>query len=168
MSCYYFDSSALAKKYINEAGSDWVLNITATVSRNQLITSLITSVEVVAAIAKGGRMGALSDDDMHEAILAFKKELHQNVYSTLAVTQQIVDKAMNLAEEHGLRAYDSVQLSSALELQSERELEGLSPVDFVSCDLKLNAAAESEGLNVINPQTLHKPDLPEPKRQNDS
>jgi predicted nucleic acid-binding protein len=29
MPCYYFDSSALVKRYVNEIGSAWVQNITA-------------------------------------------------------------------------------------------------------------------------------------------
>jgi predicted nucleic acid-binding protein len=30
MSCYYLDASALVKRYVNEVGSQWILNIAAT------------------------------------------------------------------------------------------------------------------------------------------
>jgi len=58
---------------------------------------------------------------------------------------------MNLAEKHGLKGYDSIQLSTALELHTDRSITGSPPLTFVSADDKLNAAAQAEGLLVENP-----------------
>jgi hypothetical protein len=60
---------------------------------------------------------------------------------------------MGLAEKHGLRGYDSVQLAAALELQAARTLASLPSVTFVSADDKLNTAAVLEGLLVESPNT---------------
>jgi len=67
------------------------------------------------------------------------------------VTEHLIDLAMNLAERHSLRGYDSVQLAAALELQAVRAANSLSPITFVCADDKLNAAATTEGLSVENP-----------------
>lgn len=58
---------------------------------------------------------------------------------------------MTLAEKHGLRGYDSVQLAAAVELQIVRNSLSLSGITFVCADDHLNVAAVAEGLLVENP-----------------
>lgn len=58
---------------------------------------------------------------------------------------------MALAEAHGLRGYDAVQLAAGRELNTLCNAFSLPPVTFVSADFELNAAAASEGLIVENP-----------------
>jgi predicted nucleic acid-binding protein len=61
------------------------------------------------------------------------------------------DQAIEVAERHRLRAYDCLQLATALLLQEQRVPFELSPLVLVSSDAELNAAAEGEGLNVEDP-----------------
>ena len=58
---------------------------------------------------------------------------------------------MTLAEQHGLRGYDAVQLAAALELHAVRNRMGLTPLTFVSADSALNTASQTEGLMVDDP-----------------
>ena len=51
---------------------------------------------------------------------------------------------------HGLRAYDAVQLATAIELHKQWLDAGVSVV-LVSADQELNAAATAEGLAVEDP-----------------
>jgi hypothetical protein len=104
----------------------------------------------VAAVAKRQRLGSISAGDATQAINAFKAHF-QSQYLVMAVTREIVNHAMGLAERHALRGYDAVQLATALELHAERRTVGLSPFIFVSADNDLNAAATQEGLAVENP-----------------
>jgi len=60
---------------------------------------------------------------------------------------------MALAEAHGLRGYDAVQLAAALELNMLYKAGGLPPILFISADTQLNAAAITEGLLVDDPNT---------------
>jgi hypothetical protein len=62
--------------------------------------------------------------------------------------------AVLLARSHGLRAYDAVQLASAIDIQRDHRDAGLAPVTLVSADRDLNAAATAEGLPVEDPN-LH-------------
>jgi len=58
---------------------------------------------------------------------------------------------MSAARAHGLRAYDSVQLAAALEVQRSHQNVGLGLVTLVSADRDLNTAATAEGLAVEDP-----------------
>ena len=58
---------------------------------------------------------------------------------------------MSLATKYALRGYDAVQFAAVLEANDESIANGLSPLTLVSADTELNNAAQSEGLNVENP-----------------
>lgn len=67
-------------------------------------------------------------------------------------TPTVVESAMHLAEKHGLRGYDAIQLASALSVQSELNVNDVNLSTFISSDVNLNRAALVEGLGVENPQ----------------
>jgi predicted nucleic acid-binding protein len=90
--------------------------------------------------------------DVQAAATRFKADF-QNRYQIVEVTEQIVSRAMTLAEKHVLRGYDAVQLAAALELQAARDSLALSPINFVCADDKLNEAAAKEGLTPENPNS---------------
>jgi predicted nucleic acid-binding protein len=70
------------------------------------------------------------------------------------ILSPVILRAMNLAENHGLRGYDAVQLAVALQIQAERLNAGVTGFTFVSADQGLNNAAVAEGLTVDDPN-LH-------------
>ena len=55
MADYYFDSSALVKRYINETGSTWVGGLFDSGLEHEAFIGAITPVEIVAAIARRAR-----------------------------------------------------------------------------------------------------------------
>src|SRR5713226_10180555 len=57
---YFFDSSALVKRYAQETGSAWVEALTDPQAGHGLCLARIPAVEVVAAVAHRQRGGALS------------------------------------------------------------------------------------------------------------
>lgn len=150
MTTYYFDSSGIVKRYVAELGSTWVVAKTDPASGNEVCASLISGAEVVAAICKRGRLGSITLQDVTNALAAFKGEFRLN-FIVLHIFDRIVDHAMTLAEKHGLRGYDSVQLATALNFHAKRSLNNLPPLVFVSGDDKLNAAARAEDLPIENP-----------------
>ncbi len=149
MSHYYFDSSALVKRYLNETGTTWVRSLFGS-SSNTVYTVRISGAEVVAAIFRSVRIGSIAASDADAAVVQFKADLSIR-YQMVEVTEPIIDSAMLLAEKYGLRGYDSVQLAAALILQRLRMFLSLPPIIFVCADNKLNAAASAEGFMVENP-----------------
>lgn len=146
------DSSCLVKRYVNESGSQWVLSITDPVARNEIYTVRITGVEVISAVSRRKRDGTIVSADAAMIIATLKNDL-LNEYRIIEVTEQLVNRAMTLAETYGLRGFDAVQLAAACEVQVLCITSGIPPLSFLSADKGLNAAATAEGLSVDDPNT---------------
>lgn len=69
------------------------------------------------------------------------------------VKRYVIDRAMLLAEQHGLRRYDAVYLAAALEVQDARASQNLPAMIFVSADNEQLRAAQAQGLFIENPNT---------------
>ena len=152
MVVYFFDSSALVKRYAHETGSAWVLAITEPTAGHSLYIARITAVEVVSAMARRQRGGSVSETDAATAMLDFRHDLsHQ--YRVVEITPTVITRAMELAEAHSLRGYDAVQLAAALVVQNMRQTLGLPALELVSADRDLNDAATTEDLTVDNPNS---------------
>ena len=147
---YYMDSSCLVKRYVNEIGSGWVLSITNPVAGNEIYIVRITGVEVVSAISRRKRDGTIISADAAMVIATLKNDL-LNEYQIIEVTEQLVNRAMTLAETYGLRGFDAVQLAGACEVQALCSASGIPPLSFLSADKGLSAAAIAEGLSVDDP-----------------
>lgn len=62
MNSYYFDSSALIKRYLEEAGSSWVREQFAHPPTSSVFISELTLVEVAAALARHEREKSITSD----------------------------------------------------------------------------------------------------------
>lgn len=149
MSHYYFDSSALVKRYVIEDGTDWV-QVLCRDEANTVYTARNSAAEIVAAFFLRARTGSISADTAQNVVRQFKIDI-QSQYQIVEITESVVNSAMDLAEKHGLRGYDSVQLAAALALQHVRAALSLSPIVFVCADDQLNSAADAVGLRFENP-----------------
>jgi hypothetical protein len=150
MAVYVLDSSALVKRYVREIGSAWVSGLFDPSLNNDVLIAAITGVEIVAAITRRACGGSITMADATTVINQFRNDLHTD-YQIVEITDRVINSAMVLAETHGLRGYDAVQLAAALEVNTICLANSLPSVYFVSADGELNAAAVSEGLNVQNP-----------------
>ena len=109
MAVYFFDSSALVKRYAQETGTAWAQMIAA---RNYVFLARITQVEVIAAIERRKRIGTLAASDAAAAIANFRAHLSTE-YAMVDISKPLLNQAADLTEIHGLRAYDAVQLAAA-------------------------------------------------------
>ena len=150
MPIYFFDSSAIVRRYVTEIGTAWVLSLTNPRSGNQLHIARITGVEVISAIARRTRSGSVSVADAAIAFADFRHDFTR-AYRIADLTPTIVSRAMQLAETHGLRGYDAVQLAAALNVQFYLLSLAMPGLTMVSADVELNAAAATEGLMVEDP-----------------
>jgi uncharacterized protein len=146
----FFDSSAIVKRYVNETGTGWVISITDPTAGNRIYVVRITGVEVVSAITRQARSGALSAADAAAVIAQFRHDFaHQ--YRAVEISRALIGRAMDLAEIHALRGYDAVQLAAALEVNAQRLALDMTALTIVSADTALNAVATAEGLTVDDP-----------------
>ena len=131
------DASALAKRYVEEPGSE---QISATLSQaTALGLSTICLPEVVSALNRRCREGALSPDDYQRAKALLLADWQDA--TKLQLTQPVLTNAVALLEQcQGLRAMDALHLACALQWQAEL---------FVSADLRQVQAAKAAGLTVL-------------------
>lgn len=68
MTDYYLDASALVKRYAEEAGSDWIRQITDPLAQNTILLAEISLAEVAAALAAKHRApGGISREQRDRA-----------------------------------------------------------------------------------------------------
>ena len=148
MAAYFFDSSALVKRYAKETGTAWVFSLVRPSADNRLYLARITGAEVVSALSRRERAGLLTSSSVPKALSRFQREF-ANRYVVIEVSPNLVAAAMTLARTHALRSYDAVQLAAALEARRARM--GAGTLVLISADNALNAAAIAEGLATDNP-----------------
>jgi predicted nucleic acid-binding protein len=150
---YFFDSSALVKRYTNEAGSIWILSVTDVGVGNTLYVASITEVEVVSAITRKLREGVIAATDAASRLSELRYDFAKQ-YSVSDVNESLIEKAVSILQSQALRGYDAIQLAAALQVNETRISLLLPAVIFVSADVNLNNAARAEGLTVEDPN-LH-------------
>jgi predicted nucleic acid-binding protein len=147
---YFVDSSALVKRYVQETGTLWVRSVTRHNPLNRIYLARITVVEVTAAVARRRKGRTLTSPRASSILHRFRKHVAGR-YSIVEITPALLNEATKLANSHELRAYDSVQLAVALEVNRIYQTRGSGPITLISSDRDLNAAASAEGMAVEDP-----------------
>ncbi len=150
MTVYFFDSSALVKRYIPESGSAWVRALTDTRFGHNILIAHLSQVEIISAAMRRAREGSISTRTARGVRLLVDRHASRQYY-VIGLTGVIASLAADLLETHPLRAFDSIQLASALESNRRMVNAVLAPLTFVASDNRLLSAASAEGLNVENP-----------------
>lgn len=154
MALYYLDTSALAKYYRREPGSDFVERLFADVSAQRLISRL-AMVEIESAFASKVRTGEIDQEGARLARRRLESDLGRRNILMAAVDDRHFEIARRLLLKHGidrsLRTLDGLQLSVAIALRRA----GFAPI-FIASDQRLCDVAVLEGFSVTNPE---RPDL---------
>ncbi len=152
MADYFFDTSALVKRHVEEPGSAWVRSLIRANATHRIYIARTTAVEVFAAITRRQHSGDLSAAQAGAILGHFRRHLAERC-RIIELTPALFADAMLKARKRRLRAYDAVQLAAALEIRQQRQKAGFGPVTLVSADRPLNDAAQVEGLVVDDPTT---------------
>lgn len=149
MSTCFLDSSALLKRHVVEPGSRWVRRLTAPTAGHTFFVAAIVRVEVVSALARRRREGRISLHGARNVRLLAERQIERCFIVEL--TKPVLQRACDLLERYPLRAYDAVQLASALAGNDRLRAGGLAQLTFVSADQRLLTTAIAEGLAVEDP-----------------
>ena len=154
MGTYFFDTSALVKRYVTEIGSAWVMAQCRSESGHTLIISQATLVEAIATFCRKARQQdisqSISQAERDRNIMLFRRDVRRR-YNVVRVTSTIYTYAGDLCRLHRLRAYDAVQLACALVIRNKLAVLGIQAPTFVSADAELLNIANIEGLSIENP-----------------
>jgi predicted nucleic acid-binding protein len=145
----YFDSSALVKRYLVEAGTAWVQAWCDGPAQTVAVAE-VALVEIAAAFAAKLRGEFITQEAYYDARADLATD-SRDEYVLVAVSRAVVDEAVELTARHRLRGYDAVHLACALHLNRALVVHRLPPLLFVSADSDLLAAATVEKLLTDNP-----------------
>lgn len=138
----YFDTSALIKGFVEEAGSAFVRK---TIDNEEYVaTSKIAYAEIYSGLNRKCRERHLTQADYRLVARRFEDEY--STYVRLEISDAILGLARDLLERHSLRPLDAIHISAALTLRSAID----ESVLFASADRKLLESAQSEGLRFLD------------------
>lgn len=127
------DSSSLAKRYVQEAGSEKLDRLLE--SASELAFCVILVPEIVSGLNRRLREQVLTIADYR----AVKKQLLEDLRdaTVLQITPSVVSRSVKLLEGHVLRALDALHVACALEWQADL---------FVTSDKRQFMASKNTGL----------------------
>lgn len=142
---YFFDTSALFKKYRTEAGSAVVAALIDN-SGNECWISELARIEFFSALFRLRRNQEISDDELEQQSKRFDAALPR--YQIALLSPDVLTEAERLLRTEGhryaLRTLDSLHLATF-------RVFGDPTWTFVSTDDQLLAVAETLGHRVLNP-----------------
>lgn len=129
----YFDSSALAKRYVEEAGSDAVEAICQ--ESTELGISVIGAPEIISALNRRQREKALTSLQYQAAKARLSAELKDA--TIIHLTPPVIADTIRILEESPVRAMNALHIACALQWGA---------MLFVTADERQSAAAKTAGL----------------------
>lgn len=146
MSCYFLESTAFAKLFVQEPGTDALIRLMEAVEDNRKLISASTPLEVYAAIRRRERAGAISPADASAALDILRLEAARMVQEPL--NPAVLEAARQLLDRSTLRWPDAVQLGAAI---VARDMFQGTEIIFVSASDQLLEAARADGFNTLDP-----------------
>ena len=140
----FADTSALVTLYADERDHEVVRAL------REVVVAQVSRVEVVAALWSKSRTGELSTAAAGLLVADFEADYRgvlgeEHRFEIVSADAALLERAARLCGTHGLRAYDAVQLASALAVA------GLEPGggSMAVFDHQLRTAAAREGLTLV-------------------
>jgi uncharacterized protein len=146
VSCYFLESTAFAKLFVQEPGTDALIKLMESVEDNRKLISASAPLEVYAAIRRRERSGSISREDASAALDILRLEAARMVQEPL--NPAVLEAARQLLDRTSLRWPDALQLGAAI---VAREMFQGTEIIFVSSSQTLLESAKTEGFNILDP-----------------
>ncbi len=147
MSCYFLESTAFAKLFVQEPGTNALIRLMETVEDNRKLIAASAPLEVYAAIRKRERAGSISSADAAAVLEILRIEAARMVQEPL--NPAVLEAARQLLDRTRLRWTEALQLGAAL---VAREMFRGTEIIFVSSSPMLLETAKSEGFQALDPE----------------
>ena len=145
MSCYFLESTAFAKLFVQEQGTDALISLMEAVEDNRKLISASTPLEVYAAVRRRERAGGISSENATAALGILRLEAARMVQEPL--NPAVLEAARQLLDRTTLRWPDTLQLGAAL---VARDMFQGTEIIFVSASPLLLEAAKAEGFHTLD------------------
>ena len=150
---FYFDASALVKRYTEEIGSDKVDYLFVNAPLNRLKCLTIGAAEVFWICVRKKNDGRMTPYEFTHAVVNLNREVTSETsdFRTDSVPDALVWASLSLIETYSLNSVDAMVLRSALEAATELRRTDDTLV-LVASDQRLLRAASNERLLIFNPE----------------
>jgi uncharacterized protein len=144
----YLDTSALVKLYVQEQGTEKMLEMAHPDAGNRLVILSLSRIEFRAAVRRRAKLGDIDTVLADELISEFNGHV-SSVFQLQPVNEPVMNAASDAIDQHYLRAYDAMQLGGFVALRTSlgEEVQSI----FVCADKNLLNAARDQGLPILNP-----------------
>lgn len=132
----FWDTSALAKRYVHEKGSEDVNKLFG--SSQKIVVSMLCMPEVFSALNRLRREKLIDLTQYTHLKQTVLQEFRD--FQVCELTPEIIGRAVTLLEKYSLRTLDALHLASALQAK---------PVVFVSSDTEQLSVARDLRLKTI-------------------
>ena len=151
MPIYYFDTSAIVKRYIDEPGTVTIDRLFEDAdSESGFYTSFLSLLEFTSVITRSANAGRLERDAAFTVLANFRQDT-EAIFRLWPLDASILRAAVAVVENHSLRSADAIHLATAASIF------GLAPDSeaiLVSSDRELLSAAARSGTGVLDPQDI--------------
>ena len=147
MSCYFLESTAFAKLFVQEPGTDALIRLMEMVEDNRKLIAASAPLEVYAAIRRRERAGDICSADAAAAFEILRIEAARMVQEPL--NPAVLEAARQLLDRSKLRWTDALQLGAAL---AARDMFRGTEIIFISASPALLEAARAEGFQALDPE----------------
>ncbi len=142
---YYFDSTALVKRYSRERGTR-IVNAIVAKRDKPVILGTPAICELYSVVALKAREGELTRDDWYSVIYKFEAESERGLFHYITPSSRTYSATKQLIMDHPhLRAPQAIHLALALELKPLR-------LALVSADRQILELCRPYGIKPINPE----------------
>jgi uncharacterized protein len=147
VSCYFLESTAFAKLFVQEPGTNALIRLMETVEDNRKLIAASAPLEVYAAIRRRERAGSISSADATAVLEILRIEAARMVQEPL--NPAVLEAARQLLDRTTLRWTEALQLGAAL---VAREMFRGTEIIFLSASPVLLDAARAEGFQALDPE----------------
>ena len=148
MSKYFFDTSAIVKRYHREDGSDLIDTLFAE-SDAEFVISDISIIEFYSALSLKVRVDEIDEENFMFLRKLFSQDIKRGLYEVAEFTNaeklESTKLLLKYAKKHSLKTLDAMQLS-VMKAVNQPELNAV-----VCADEKFCKIIALEGFPVINP-----------------
>jgi len=150
LSKYFFDTSAVVKRYHLEDGSDLIDKLFAE-SDAEFVISDISIIEFYSALSLKIRVGEIDEENFMSLRKLFSQDIKRGLYEVAEFTNaeklESTKLLLKYAKKHSLKTLDAIQLS-VVKSVNQAEVKAV-----VCADEKFCKIITLEGFPVINPIT---------------
>lgn len=150
MNYFFWDASALGKRYTPETGTDLVNHLWGQVATDRMLCLGLGYGEWISILVRNHNGGRITMAALHQALANLRNDVVNSTMQLLPSPNDLMLRAASLIVQHSINATDALVLRAALDWAVW--FRTADDLVLVASDQCLLRAAQAEGLQTFNPE----------------